>query len=249
MKRSAAVKSLPLMLVLALAAPGPASGERSLPDFSLNSMKIRGIPELPRGAIPPVPPPVDTGYYARATPGGIRLDSSIMVVVDGEEGRAEIKFPGAEFGEARSGCRSSLFIRFTSQNSAPALSWASVLCSGRKYLGYKGSSLQLAGKSGDFAIKDDNLALGPMKNLLSRTHPWIIAPAQKDGYALPQCLLKGPCPPAGQDLDQVCSADFPGKMKAYPVQALPPEADGETGGFSFKYDKTGNSLTVTWPIK
>ena len=226
MKRHAARKALPLMLALTLALPPLVSGGTSLPAFSLNSVKISGLRRPARGEIPPVPPPFDTGYYARANPGGVRLDSSIKVVIDGKDGKAEIKFPGVEYKEARSGCRTSLFVRFSGQGQSPVLSWAAVVCSGPKYIGYKGGSLELPGRSGDFTIKDDSLSLGPQKTRLSRTHPWLVPDAEKDG--------KG--------LDSLCFPDFPEKMSSYAVKALPAEADG----FSFKYDPEKKDLTVTW---
>ncbi len=222
MKRSSAGKNLRLTLALALALPCAAFGEKKLPEFRLNSTRISAIPRLPDGAIPPVPPPTDTGYYSGA--GGVRVDSLIKVVVDEERGRAEINFPAAE---ARRGFRSSLFVKFAANDSTSVLSWAAVVCSGRQYLGYKGSSLKLPDRAGEFAIRDESFALGPMKEMLGRTHPWIL-PAGEGG--------------AFQPLDSVCSADFPKKMKGYSVRALPREADG----FSFKYDQGRNVLTVTW---
>ena len=226
--KSETVKKLALLLSLALGpvSVGLAAGEKKLPEFRLNSVRISGLPGLPHGEVPPVPPPTDTGYYSRAKAGGVRLDSAITVFIDGEEQRAEITFPRAEEEEARSGFRASLFIKYSGPGSAPALSWAAVVCSGRHYLGYKGSSLLLPDKAGDFSIKDQNLALGHMKTLLVRTHPWVLLVTIKDGF---------------WDLDRLCSADFPGRMKAYTVKALPPEA----GGFSFKYDPVKDLLTVS----
>ncbi len=226
--KSEAVKKLALLLSLALGpvSAGLAAGEKKLPEFRLNSVRISSLPNLPCGEIPPVPPPTDTGYYSRAKAGGVRLDSAVTVFIYGEEQRAEITFPRAEDEEARSGFRASLFIKYSGPGSAPALSWAAVVCSGRHYLGYKGSSLRLPDKTGDFAIKDENLSLGPLKTLLVKTHPWVLPAPGKDGF---------------RDLDRLCSADFPGKMKAYTVKALPPEA----GGFSFKYDPVKDQLTVS----
>jgi len=226
MKGDPAVMSLAFLLFLGLAAPRPASGERTLPDFRLNSVKISGIPRLAFGEVPPVPPPTDTGYYSRAGLGAVRLDSSIKVTVAGGTGRAEISFPAVQRGYG-SGARSSLFIKFLPQSPDPVLSWASVVCSGRQYLGYKGASLKLPGKDAEFAIKDDNLSLGPMKVLLGRTHPWVIPAADRDGF---------------NNLDRLCASDFPAKMKAYSVKALPRGA----GRYRFKYDPSQNTLTVTW---
>lgn len=224
MKRNSAGKNLRLTLALALALPCAAFGEKKLPEFRLNSTRISAIPGLADGDIPAVPPPTDTGYYSGAGGARVRLDSLIKVVVDAERGRAEINFPAAG---ARHGFRSSLFVKFAGNDSTSVLSWAAVVCSGRQYLGYKGSSLKLPDRAGEFVIRDESFALGPMKEMLGRTHPWIV-PAGEGG--------------AFQPLDSLCSADFPKKMKVYSVKALPREANG----FSFRYDQGRNVLTVTW---
>ncbi len=226
MKKRAAWENFPLLLALTLAIPSFASGDTGLPAFSLNSVRRSGLRRPARGEIPPVPPPFDTGYYARANPGGVRLDSAIKVTIDGKEGKAEIKFPEVEYGEERAGCRASLFIRFIGPDTGPVLSWAAVVCSGRKYLGYKGASLELPGRSGSFTIKDESLSLGPLKTMLNKTHPWLVPAAEKDE----------------KDLNRLCYPEFTEKMKAYAVKALPAEADG----FSFKYDPEKKALTVIW---
>lgn len=225
MKASSVVRELSLALALAL--PCAAFAERKLPEFRLNSTRISGIPRFPDGAIPPVPPPTDTGYYPGGKTGGLRLDSSIKVTVDGERGRAEIVFPAAEAGGTFYGFRSSLFVKLSGHSSSSVLSWAAVVCSGREYVGYKGSSLKLPDGSGGFILRDESLALGAVKDGLARTHPWLV-PGGAGG---------------GQGLDRLCSGDFPGKMKAYAVRALPREADG----FRFDYDAAERRLTVTWP--
>ena len=229
MKRLPEIKTLPLIALLALGpvVTAPASGEKKLPDFRLNSVRISGIPRLPDAAIPPVPPPTDTGYYPRVKAGDLRLDSSVTVTVDGGKGKAEINFPRMKHPGARSGFRSSLFVKFAPHNSAAVLSWAAVLCSGPQYLGYKGSSLKFPDRAGDFTIKDEALSLGPLKAQLGRTHPWVI-PAGEDGF---------------RDLDRLCSADFPSRMKAFNIKALPREA----GGYIFRYDPAADLLTVSWP--
>jgi len=227
MKRLIAIRTLPLIALLALGPvlPAPAE-EKGLPQFNLNAVKISGLPKLSDFAIPQVPPPTDTGYYSRTLKGGVRLDSSVTVVVDGEKGKAEIRFPKVKYVEARTGFRSSLFVKFAPHDPTAVLSWAAVLCSGPTYLGYKGSSLEFPAEAGNFVIKDDTLSLGSQKSRLGRTHPWVVQGA-KDG---------------ARNLDRLCSTDFPGKMKAYAVKALPAEAEG----FAFKYDPETNLLTVNW---
>lgn len=207
-------------LLTALAAHCPAYGETIKPDFSLDKVKISGLPRLPDCRIPEVPLPTDTGYYSAA---GLRLYSSISVVVDGEAGRVEIELPGAGPGEGSGGYRSALFIKLAERDSSPELSWAAVVCVGGQYMGYKGASLALPGKAGEFSVRDDTYALGPVKGLLGRTHPW---------------LASG----TGGDLNRLCSPDFAGRLKAYAVNALP----GAAGGFRIKVNPSRKKLTVTW---
>jgi len=209
------------VLALALGAPGAGAAERAqLPDFSLDKVKVSALPMLPDCHIPEVPLPTDTGYYSAA---GLRLYSSISVVVDGAAGRVEIELPGAAPGEGGGAYRSSLFIKLAERDAAPELSWAAVVCVGGQYMGYKGASVALPGKAGEFSVRDHNYALGPVKGLLGRTHPW---------------LTSG----TGGDLNRLCSPDFAGRLKAYTVSALPAAA----GGFSIKLNSSRKKLTVTW---
>ena len=208
------------VLAQALLAPGAGAGDapQALPDFGLPSVKISDLPKLADCAIPPVPPPTDTGYYPRAR----RVDSAITVRVDGKEGRADIRLPKAEGGRRADG-GTEVFVRYR----APVLSWAAVLCSGGRYLGYKGSSLKLPDERGSFEIKDEALAFGEQRVRLARTHPWLAARA-------------GGAP---ESLDRLCSGRRP-KLKPDSPEALPAEADG----FFFSYDRAQNSLTVTWGV-
>lgn len=212
-------------LVLALTAPGArlAAAEKSLPAFNLDTVKVSGLPNLPDARIPAVPPPTDTGYYS---PAGVRMDSSVTVVVDGGGGRVEIELP-ATGPQGGAGYRSSLFIKLAGRGASPVLSWAAVVCCGGQYLGYKGASLTLPGESGEFSLHDDNYALGPMKGLLGRTHPW---------------LLAGAGPEADGDLNRLCSPEFAGRMKPYLLKALP----GSVAGFDIKLNPSRKKLTVTW---
>lgn len=208
-------------LLSAQAGAGFASGEKSLPDFSLNSKRASYVYKYNEDKVPAVPPPTDTGYYARYGVGAARMESAVTVVVQDGAGRADIVFPRAAAPERSSGYRASLFIKLEGEK-APVLSWATVFCSGGRYLGYKGASLALPrGPGADFTIKDETLALGPLKVRLLRTHPWVTDDAR---------------------LDALCSRDLPAKLKGYSVKALPAEA----GGLAFRYDKAKNSLSVTW---
>ncbi|OGS45666.1 MAG: hypothetical protein A3J79_13840 [Elusimicrobia bacterium RIFOXYB2_FULL_62_6] len=243
-----------LTALLAPGAPGYC-GEVYLPDFKLDSMKASDVPDYRGPAVPKVPPPVNTGYdfrvrkdYARLyrtalAPGGcrpfpqkvqlydllnarkVRLTGAIALAFEAGKGQAEIIFPGAEFDDAQPEDRSALFVRVTGGSSSPQLSWASVICSGSRYLGYKGASLKLPEKSGAYAL-DETLALGAKKVLIEKTHPWLAAAEGK----------------ARQDANRLCAAGFPEKMKAFSVGSLPAEADG----FNFLYDAARNALRITW---
>lgn len=216
-----AARTCVLLCALLLAPAGAARAENSLPDFNLNAKKVSSVCKYSEDRVPPVPPPTDTGYYARYGGEGARLDSSVTVVVQEKAGRAEILFPRAKNQQA-AGYRSALFVKLDGEGAAPVLSWAAVFCSGGRYLGYKGSSLAFA-PDGDFHLKDEALALGPLKVRLVHTHPWIMG---------------------GLTPDALCSADLP-KTLGYTVKALPAQAYG----LGFSYDRRGNALTVTWQAK
>jgi len=211
----------PLLLTALLLAPaGRARAQDLSPDFNLNAVRMPAGRACREDNIPPVPPPTDTGYYARYGGGAPRLESSVTVAVRDGEGRAEILFPGVKRPESAAGYRAALFIRLAEGGKAPVLSWAAVFCSGPRYLGYKGSSLEFPSGGEDFSIKDESLALGPLKVRLARTHPWLMA---------------------GLPLDALCSGDAPRRL-GYTVKTLPAEQDG----LAFSYDRKKNSLTVTW---
>jgi len=107
------------------------------------------------------------------------LAAATMLKVDGEKGEANIAFPKVEFEDARADDRASLFIRVARETSSPLLSWAAIICSGPRYLGYKGSSLKLPEKSGSYSI-NETLALGSLKVIVRKTHPWLITePSEK----------------------------------------------------------------------
>jgi hypothetical protein len=205
--------------VLGLAAwAAPARAEKALPLFDLDEVKVAGLPRLPDANIPPVPPPTDTGYYS---PAGIRVDSSVKVIVEGSAGRVEIELPRAAAGPVYS---ASLFIRFAAVGQ-PELSWAAVVCSGGRYLGYKGATLRLpAGEEGEITLRDDAYSLGPMKGLVGRTHPWLVKGAG-----------------GAEDLDRLCAPGLASRLKAFSPRALPRSA----AGYDFLLAK-GGKLTLSW---
>lgn len=210
------------MLLLALAAPqaalSPARAEKSLPGFHLDEVKVSGLPRLPDGHIPPVPPPTDTGYYS---PAGVKIYSSVTLTVDGEAGRAEIDLPG---GGAAGGYRTSLFVTLSRQGPASELSWAAVVCCGGRYLGYKGATLRLPDGEGELLLRDAVYSLGPMKGLVGRTHPWLVQAAGGSG-----------------DLDRLCAPGLQERLKNFSPRALPRSA----GGLSLRLEGR-KKLTVSW---
>lgn len=216
-----ALKTLVLSAALSAAWAGSACAEQYLPDFNLNSNRVSHVYKYNEDRVPAVPAPTDTGYYARYGVGAARMESSVTVVVRDGAGRADILFPKAAAPERSAGYRAALFIKLEGEKT-PALSWATVFCSGGRYLGYKGASMELPrGPGADLAIKDETLALGPLKVRLLRTHPWMAGEASLDG---------------------LCAERLPERLKGYTVKALPAEA----AGLAFRYDRGKNSLTVTW---
>lgn len=230
-----------LISVLLILSVRPAfAGPVYLPDFDLNSKKMYNGAKKWKSAYDfPTPVPQNMGIYFYGDGRGpvparipYRFDhvqalSSISVRVDGEKGKAEIAFPKVEFEKAGDGNRSSFFIKVSSEASAPMLSWAAVICSGRSYVGYKGASLKLPEGSGGVTVDDTTLALGRLGALVRKTHPWLIAGlGGKDG----------------RSLDRLCAADFPEKMKEFSVETLP----RKLYGFNFGYDALQNTLKITW---
>lgn len=150
----------------------------------------------------------------------MRLGGSMAVTIGNGKGRAEIVFPMAEFDGTEAEDRSALFVRLAGEGPSPTLSWAAVMCTGTRYLGYKGASLKLPGRSGNYSM-DESLALGSQKALIEKTHPWLVAAGR-----------------AGR----LCARDLSAKLKDYSVRTLPAELDG----FNFKYDSARNALNITW---
>jgi len=193
-------------LVFLLAAPASAA------DFDLNALKASDLPPAPAAVIAPAP--ADKASY-------IQLSSSIKLKMDKEKGELTIGFPKASFGDAGPGDQAHLFVRMTRGLPAPAISWATVLCSNGHFLGYKGSNLNLPEQSGSFSVSE-TLALGYPKQLIARTHPWLAGDLA--------------------DLEEVCSPAFLEKMKDARAETLPQKL----GDFSFSYNSKKNTLKVKW---
>lgn len=214
-------KLLLLAALLCAAGAGGAAAEQYLPDFTLNSQRASNVNQLGSARVPEVPPPTDTGYYARYGAGAARVESRVTVVVDGAAGKADIVFPKPPGPERGAGYSAALFIRLEGEAS-PVLSWATVFCSGGRYLGYKGAELALPrGGAAEVSLREETLALGPLRVRLLQTHPWIAG---------------------GAPLDSLCAPGLPARLKGATVRALPAEADG----LAFRYDKAANALSVNW---
>ncbi|MDA8131201.1 MAG: hypothetical protein M0025_12905 [Elusimicrobia bacterium] len=200
---------LPLLLA---AAPSFASPS----EFPLASIGAAGLLIAPSAVEVPLPAPAaDKASY-------IQLVSSVKLKMDKDKGELTIGFPKAAFGDPEPEDKSYLFVRLTRGLPAPALSWATVLCSGGHYLGYKGSNINFPEKSGSFSI-NETLALGTYpKQLIARTHPWLT-----EGL---------------QSTDEVCSPAFLEKMKDSRAETLPQKL----GDFSFDYNARKNTLKVKW---
>lgn len=204
------------LLVLLAASPAVAG---SLPAFDLNYLRA---PDLPGSGFSRELPVPAAGFATEQDKAGyIQLSSSIKMKMDKEKGELTVGFPKASFGDPGPGDKAHLFVKMTRGLPAPAVSWATVLCSDGHFLGYKGSNLNLPEQSGSFSISE-TLALGSPKQLISRTHPWL----------------------AGElaDLEEVCSGPFLEKMKDARAETLPPTL----GDFSFDYNPRKNTLKVKW---
>lgn len=196
------------LIFLLAAAPAQAL---SLPEFNLNSVKASELRSADFDA--PAPKADKAGY--------VQMTSSIQLKMDKEKGELTVGFPKVAFGGGTPQDKSYLFVKLTRELPAPALSWATVLCSGGSFLGYKGSNIDFPEKSGSFSI-GETLAMGYPKKLIADTHPWLAGDLAS--------------------LDELCSEDFLGKMKDNRIETLPPKV----GDFSFEYTSRRNSLKVKW---
>ncbi len=93
----------PILLSALLLAAGQGRAQDLSPDFNLNAVRMPAGRGCPEDNIPPVPPPTDTGYYARYGGGAPRLESLVTVAVSGGAGRAERVCPGVKAPESAAG--------------------------------------------------------------------------------------------------------------------------------------------------
>lgn len=183
----------------------------------LGSMKASDIPVLDIPA--PSAPAAVRVPYSKA--GYIQMTSSVKLKAEKDKGRLTIGFPKVKFGDGTDEDRAHLFVRITRGLPSPVISWATVLCSGSRYLGYKGSNFTLPEDSASLSVSE-TLALGYPKILISRTHPWLAADE------------------AAQE--RLCSPEFLEEMKDFRAETLPQKL----GDFSFSYESRRNTLRVTW---
>ena len=163
---------------------------------------------------PDLPPPLSKAGYMRMT-------SSTKLKMNREKGDLVITFPDVQFAGAAFGDKADLFVKITGTAASPSISWASVMCSGSSYIGYKGATVAFPARSGSFSIKE-TLALGSPKAGISRTHRWLTGGVMA--------------------LDDLCTADFREKMKDARVESLPPGL----GAYSFDFNRRRNTLTAKW---
>ena len=152
----------------------------------------------------------------------VQITSAIKLKMDKEKGEMTVTFPKVDFGDQQPGDKAHLFVKILRETPTPVISWATVICSGGNYLGYKGSTLNFPEASGSLSI-NEMLALGSYpKRLIERTHPWLT-----EGLV---------------NLEEVCSAPFLEKMKDAKAETLPPKL----GNFNFEYNSRKNTLKAKW---
>jgi len=154
--------------------------------------------------------------------GYISVTSATKFRMDKEKGELTVTFPKVDFGGGAAGDKAHLFVKMTRESPSPAISWATVLCSGGSYLGYKGATVDFPDKSGSFSI-NETLALGAYPaRLIYGTHPWLAG-----GLTA---------------LDELCSDPFLERMKDARAETLP----SKIGDFSFEYNPRKNTLKASW---
>lgn len=157
--------------------------------------------------------------------GYVQVNSSTKIKLNKEKGELNVYFPDVEFGgSSMFEGGSDLFVRMTGTDEAPAISWATVICSKGAFLGYKGATFDFPQRSGSFSI-GETFALGAPKTLIARTHRWLAG-----GLVT---------------LEDLCSEEFKEKMKDSRAESLPEKL----GKYNFDYNARKNALKVSWENK
>ncbi len=188
---------------------------------------------LPAGLPLPAPAPEPAGVYRTydlglPTPlsrgGYVQINSATKLKLNKEKGELTVTFPQVDFGGEAFGGRSDLYVSMLGSDEAPVISWATVICGGPNFMGYKGSTVSLPRESSSLSISE-TLALGSPKALITRTHRWLAG----DLVAL----------------EDLCTDDFRGHMKDHRAETLPEKL----GKYNFDYNPRKNALKVTWENK
>jgi hypothetical protein len=224
-----------LRIILALMMPLQAAAE-GWPVFNLNDgpARRRVVPS-DHIWVPPVPEPMVVAMdweeiapferspvFSPYKAGSVSVQSSVKIKVKKDKGEAVFTFPRVSFGDPGPGDRARLYIRVGGAEGAPvSVSWATAICSGAHYLGYKGSTFTMPSGSGDFSVSE-TLAMGYPKVLIARTHPWLFA--------------------GGLKTDEICSEKAGPALASFDAASLPASA----GGSDLRYDPRKNSLRITW---
>ncbi|MDT8286098.1 MAG: hypothetical protein RQ748_03220 [Elusimicrobiales bacterium] len=224
-----------LRIILALMMPLQAAAE-GWPVFDLNDGPARGrVATSDHVWVPPVPEPIPVTakleepassetmpVFSPYKHGTVSVRSSVRIKVKKDKGEAVLTFPRVSFGEPGPGDRARLYIRVGEGGDGPAsVSWATAICHGAHYLGYKGSTFTMPRGSGDFTVSE-TLAMGHPKAFIKRTHPWLFGKGLKP--------------------DDICSAKAGEALESFDAERLPPSA----GGAELRYDAREQVLTVIW---
>jgi hypothetical protein len=166
---------------------------------------------------PDLPPPLSRSGY-------VQMVSSTRLKLNKKRGELTLAFPAIIFLGRAFGDRADLFVRMTGTAAAPAISWATVLCAGDTYLGYKGSTVNLPRRSVNYSI-NEAMALGAPKALITQTHGWLT-----EGMIT---------------TEELCSKDFRARMKDARAATLPKTL----GPYAFSFDPKKNVLRIKWENK
>lgn len=211
------------LIVLLSAAPSSAGWTA---DPVLNRLRAADIAAERSISPDPVPGPAMTvlipGAAALSSKSGyIQILSATKLKMDKEKGVLTITFPKVEFGDGLPDDRADLYVKLFGSDMAPVISWATVICGGPNFIGYKGSTVDFPRESGNLSITE-TLALGSPKLLIARTHPWLAGDLAS--------------------MEELCSDGFRERMRDARAQTLP----SSIGRYSLEFNARKNTLRVKW---